>query len=64
MPVRTHGPAPPKSKPYSLISSKKCWVFSVDAPMNMMLPVWPWKVTKPEPHFSQLSANRRRMSVE
>ena len=22
--VRTHGPAPPKSNPYSLISSKKC----------------------------------------
>ena len=28
--MRTQGPAPPRSKPYSLISSKKCCVFSVD----------------------------------
>ena len=61
--VRTQGPAPPRSKPYSLISSKKCWVFPVSAPMNMMLPVCPWKVTSPEPHFSQESASLRSMSV-
>ena len=51
MAVRTHGPAPPRSKPYSLISSKKCCVFSLVEPMNMMLPVWPWKAIRPEPHL-------------
>ena len=64
MAVRTHGPAPPRSKPYSLISSKKCCVFSLVEPMNMMLPVWPWKAIRPEPHlFQELESCRRILVV-
>ena len=61
--VRTQGPAPPRSKPYSLISSKKCWVFSVVVPMNMMLPVWPWNAIRPEPHLFQESESWRSILV-
>src|SRR3989344_4510977 len=61
--VRTHGPAPPRSKPYSLISSKKCWVFSEVVPMNMMLPVWPWNAIRPEPYFFQESDTWRSILV-
>jgi len=52
--VRTAGPAPPRSKPSSLISSKACCTFSVVAPWNMMSPDWPWNAIRPEPCFSQM----------
>ena len=37
--VRTAGPAPPRSNPISLSSSKAAWTFSVLTPWNMMSPL-------------------------
>ena len=61
--MRTAGPAPPMSKPSSLIASNAGCTFSVVAPWNMMSPDWPCSAISPEPCFSQTSASLRRMSV-
>ena len=61
--MRTAGPAPPRSKPISLISSNAGCTFLVLQPWNMMSPDWPWKAIRPEPYFSQMSQNLRRVPV-
>src|SRR5690606_41918801 len=47
--VRTAGPAPPRSKPSSLISSHAGCTLADVAPWNMMSPDWPWNAIRPEP---------------
>ena len=61
--MRTAGPAPPRSKPSSLISSKAFCTFSVLTPWNMMSPLWPCSAIRPEPCRSHASQSLRRMSV-
>ncbi len=61
--MRTAGPAPPRSKPSSLIASNAGCTFSLVTPWNMMSPDWPWNAIRPEPCFSQMSAILRSTSV-